>query len=360
MSGKPLNGALYAALKRSFGAVKVVNPGERMAASVVTIENRRRLQFTHKGEYYRICCPFCRDTRFRLYVNHMFGKRDETGRKMSFLAECFNEHCLNREENRESFIARVDDMGFLEKAVVLPGKDKPVQEVFDWPGPCQSVAKLPADHPAVEYLTNDRDFDVKTLAHYYDVRYCSSSDYRFAEDRIIIPVFDGDKLRGWQARYIGELPWKDSSRRGLYPPKYYTCPGCHIRSQFIYNFDRMKEWETGILVEGPMDVWRFGLMAGCIFGNSVTQFQRRKLFSEFFKRTLVLLLDPEEAKSKTTLETISEFEKKMPGRFCFVDLPAGSDPGSLDRAFLRAYVKDQAAKRGVTVRYRRKLCPAVK
>ncbi len=117
----------------------------------------------------------------------------------------------------------------------------------------------------------------------------------------------------------------------------------------------MKKWQTGILLEGPTDRWRFGDMAGCIFGNTVTQTQRRKVASVFRKngRSLVLLLDPEEYGKRGVEDALAYFETRLPGRVCAVKLPTGTDPGKLDRAFMHAYVKEQAAKKGVEVVYKK-------
>ncbi len=115
----------------------------------------------------------------------------------------------------------------------------------------------------------------------------------------------------------------------------------------------MKQWETGVIVEGPTDAWRFGAMSGGIFGNVLTEAQRRKLLPIFRNRSLVLLLDPEEFDSASTDRAIREFTRSMPGRFCAVKLPEGTDPGSLDRDFLRDYVAQHAKEKGVKVKYRK-------
>lgn len=349
----PLNGLLYRRLERRFGHVKITSQGEAMIARATKdVTGDPVLSITHAGEYYKICCPYCNDTRYRLYVNHMFGKTDGHKRRILYLAVCYNESCLAEPENKRDFIDKLDDI-HLAEAEVRPGKivSAEAREVT-LPGDCISLAKLSKRHPAVVYLGTDRGYDVAYLTEKYGLLYCTNSRYSLAEDRIIIPVYEKGKLKGWQARYVGELDWKGPRRKEL-PPKYFSCPGSDFRSRCIYGYETMREWETGVLVEGPTDRWNFGMMAGCIFGNTVTDFQKKKFHTAFRDRTGVLLLDPEEMESKATIRLLDHFRVAMKRRFCAVKLPDGTDPGQLDRAFLREYVRDEAGRQGVTVRYKR-------
>lgn len=349
-----LNPVLYRKLKRHCGAVRVSNGGEAFAGRrVSTADRQTRVLIEQAGEYYLVCCPYCNDTRFRLYVNHMFGKQDRTGRKMNFLAICYNEYCMAKQDNLEDFIETLSDTGPIEdvpvrKGVLLPEEAREVM----WPGPYKNLTELDDDHRACGYVAS-RGFDPAQVGRLYGVSYCTDSHFYLARRRIIIPVFEGGKLRGWQARYVGELPWKDKSCKRNLPPKYWSCPNSKFRSRCVYNWDRMRQWQTGVVVEGPTDVWRFGAMSGCIFGNTVTDHQRRKIMAVFKKRTLVLLLDPEEYGARSTRRAVRLFEKAMPGRFCALQLPRGTDPGSLGREFLRDWVRSEAADRGVRVVYRK-------
>lgn len=352
---KPLNPALYSRLKR-FGKVRVSNEGEAFKYRAVRgLEDEPLLDIAHDGEFYMVCCPFCRDTRFRLYVNHMYAQRDRHGRRMTFLAICYNQNCLARRDNQLEFQETLDSTEMLTDVRVFAGREVPEEaRVVQWPGNCKLVNTLRANHHAVQYLES-RGFDPDFLARRYQVSYCRHSHFSLARDRLIFPVFEGDQLKGWQARVIGELPWKDKTKKQGLPPKYFSTPSSNFRSRCILNWDRMRLWKTGIVVEGPTDVYKFGPMSGCIFGNTVTPLQRRKLVTVFKKRgrSLVLLLDPEEFESRSTQKAIRMMERAMRGQFCAVKLPDKTDPGSLDQAFSREYVRQEAAKQGVTVLYER-------
>lgn len=354
---KPLNPQLYRRLQHLFGRVKRPFPhaGEAFIGKAgVGVDDEPLLHVEHWGETYPVCCPFCNDTRYRLYVCHMYGKRDLHGRRMNFLVICFNEGCLAKYENRQELFERLQEADdFLEEAQVAHGIVVPEEaREVEWPGPCQRLDTLRPTHPARNYLCA-RGFDPDLLGRKYTVSYCHESHFFLAKNRIIIPIFDGAKLKGWQARYIGELPWKDPDKKRDLPPKYFSCPGAQFRSRCIYNWDRVKQWETGIIVEGPMDVWRFGAMAGGIFGNTMTTVQRRRFAAAFRYRSGVLLLDPEEYDSAPTRKLLEYMQTKLQGRFCAVKLPVGTDPGSLGRDFLREFVREQATEQGVTVTYRK-------
>jgi hypothetical protein len=349
-----LNPSLYQRLKRHFGVVRVVNPGQSFLARPIRdgITDEPKLDIKQSGEYYLANCPFCNDHRFRLYVHHMYGKRDDFGRKMTYMAICYNETaCMTKEHNQAELKSIVEEMdGVLETARVRKGVEVPFEaRKVDWPGPCRSLTKLKSRHSARQYLES-RNFDIEYLTKHFDVRYCLDSHYFLARERLIIPVYDHGKLVGWQARYNGELDWKNKSLN--LPPKYFTLPGMP-RRLLIYNFDKARDYSTGIIMEGPTDVWAMGLMGVCTFGATMTSLQLRKFLAIFRRRTAVLLYDPEEFEERAVKRLRETLTSKMPGRFAAIKLPEGTDPGALDRSFLRDYVFQEAKKLGVKVSYKK-------
>ena len=204
-----------------------------------------------------------------------------------------------------------------------------------WPGPCLSLHKLKSHHPAIQYL-EARGFNPEYIESRFDVRLCLDSHYYICRDRLIIPVYAQDKLMGWQARLVGD--WK----KGM-APKYFTFPGMP-RRDLIYNFDEARHYKTGIIMEGPIDVWSMGLMGMCTFGSTMTSLQQRRFLAVFQERTGVLLYDPEEYEKKSTQKLIRIFRERMPGRFAPLKLPDGTDPGALGREFLRDFVHEEAWK----------------
>lgn len=94
---------LYDRLTTTFGGgVLIANQG--MACTTQTSRITGGGTYTsllYAGEYYRVNCPFCSDTRHRLWINHMYGQPDANGWPMTFLAHCYNEHCLENQANRQ-------------------------------------------------------------------------------------------------------------------------------------------------------------------------------------------------------------------------------------------------------------------
>jgi len=354
---EPLNPFLYRLLKDRFGDVRVAKPGMAFKGEYkVKAGGQERLDVSDWGETYRVNCPKCSDSKFHCYVSHAWGNRDSRGRLNLFLLVCFRGSCNGWQtyDERKSFFdslqSGVFDGPSLATASLNEGRvDFQKKRVFVMPGETVPLHELEDEHPANAYLFS-RGFDPGRLSRFYHLHYCLTSKYRLARDRIIIPVEDGGEIRGWQARHIGDLDWKDKDS----PPKYFTVPGMR-RSRLIYNFDKAKQYRTLVICEGPSDVWSFGPMAGCIFGAHVTSTQANRIEAAFAKYSVVLLLDPEAMSSDHVVRLIADWKQgKFEGGFAPVVLPAGEDPGSLDRKTLRKYVRENARSHGVAVSYKKR------
>ncbi len=347
-----LNRLLYERLKHAFGAVRVSNDDEAMEYTVALdpIFEKPRLDVLHGGEQYLVCCPFCHDTRFRLYVSYMYGQRDTFGRAMNFLAICYNEGCLSDFDHRRELHDTLTGYGESPAEFrVQRGRHVPEWErEIPWPGTVMALGRLRKNHPAVTYLAA-RGFDVDFLDRYYCTQFCTYSRYFLAENRLIIPIIYQGKMRGWQARYVGELPWKDSEKKKDLPPKYWTSPGAK-KSHFLYNIDRAKKYKTGILVEGPTDVFAIGGPAMCVFGKSLSPIQEKLFLRHFSKHQALIIFDPDAYDEKETREAERALSAKMPGRVASLRMPNGYDPGrfgSAGRVALRQLIEHLAAAKGL-------------
>lgn len=360
---EPLNPKLYHRLKEAFGSVKVGSEGRRMDPEPISVPDPIDLQgktwhleVNDFGEYYRVCCPFCNDTRHRLYVNHCYGQREKgTGRSLNFLAICYNEGCMADPENRLDFRERLEcqeeELALFE---VHRGKAvDPFTLKARPPGPVRNLTELPRDHKARRYVES-RHFDPDRLGRYYGVGYVLDSLYYLAKHRIYVPVLWRGKLVGWQVRYLGELPWKDPEKKQDLPPKYWTMPNMP-RGSILSNFDNARQFRTGVLVEGWFDVFGFGPMCMAVLGNTVSEQQISTFSAVWGKpgRSGVWLLDPDAYALKGTQRNIARLKKQMSGQLAVVQLPKGTDPGSLDRAFARDYVEQEARDQDVKVYWER-------
>jgi hypothetical protein len=340
----PLRPELYRRLERRIGKVIIANEGEELVGWAATdpCTGRLRLEVSLPGEYYRVCCPFCTDTRHRLYINHRWGLWvPELRSDHLFLARCFNEtDCLARPGLARQLRDVVFDDFVRGRAPdpVLRGRRPVVTDrTVKPPGPeVYPLHALDDGHPAVVYLRG-RGFDPAWLARQMQVGYCpwAYPEFPMAKDRIIIPVYQGGAYAGWQARFIGEPPDKRV-------PKYLTMAGMKI-SQLLYNLDTARQSPFGVVCEGPLDVWAFGPEAVALFGNKLSAAQARLIGSAWREGTVIILLDGDAP--GPALQAHDALAGLVRQR-AVVSLRPDQDPGGLPRQELRQLVFADALRQG--------------
>lgn len=290
----PLNQNLYQNMLRVFGEIEIKHEGECASTPVKITRTGRFIDRcgTSLGEYYAVNCPFCADTRRRLYINYQFYGQP-------WLACCYNETaCLTGAEgktNRQQLQLLLrpipGDRTKVTSGVTLPSRLP--QESFrsaengkqiELPGHVIPIMELPQNHPAVTYLIS-RGYDIATLWREYNVGYVISASRKYltTSNRIYIPYYTNRYLVGWQCRYVGECDWK---YEGII--KYYTMPGFH-RSQSLYGCDAAFGRTAVVLVEGASDVWRLGPGSVALLGSSLSQTQANILISNW--KTIFVYLD---------------------------------------------------------------------
>ena len=134
---------LYFRLKRQFGKVLVTNRGMGLVIRPAGLGSKPSI--VSNGEYYRVNCPFCNDTRFRLYINHRWFEHKH-------MANCFNESCTSGELGK----MRLDQLYLwlfnttsqvslpvYSGAVSYSDTDGPVQ--MQHPDKCVPVSSLPKE-----------------------------------------------------------------------------------------------------------------------------------------------------------------------------------------------------------------------
>jgi hypothetical protein len=340
----PLNLELYKRLQRNFGKVLIANPGEGFVSTVHRgLDGRPKQQVAHSGEYYRVCCPYCKDTRSRLWVNHKFGAFDENTRsKNTHLAICYNENCLSHPARRQRFenaIFRGMNWSQRKAVVVQRGstQDDGLRAVSP-PGTLVPVNQLADDHKVSEYLRS-RGYDPVELGEHFHVAYCEFAEPRYpaAADRIVASVVMDGQLVGWQCRYIGDIDWKQAGFA-----KYYTRPGMPKRLMF-YNYDACKEYPLVVLTEGISDVWSVGPQAIAMLGKKLHMSQERLLCDTWGHGLLVILLDPD-ARDETD-KLVQRLEHKFARGVVPIYLE-GQDPGDLDRDTIWAIISAELESRG--------------
>lgn len=328
----PLNPVLYSVLRRQYGQVLVANEGEAFVGrpTVDSASGRKAYEVVSSGEYYRVCCPFCRDTKFRLWINHTYGVFDSwIGGSQRHMVFCFNDDdCMGHPANRQQLHMRLSGLIRAVKAPVVlrrGNRSDARLKPSDPPGSLIRLDELPQQHPAVLYL-RDRGFDPVKLGRDLDVAYCTRAEqhYLLAEDRIISPMRQNNMLVGWQGRYVGDLDWKVA---GI--PKYYTKPGMNKR-MVLYNHDVARQHPVVVLVEGVTDAWAVGPCAVASLGCGLHHYQKRLLCNSWSHGMLVLMYDED------AFREIEGLLPEMSGKFEYgvvpVRLPENTDPGQFSRA----------------------------
>jgi len=292
------NPVLYKQLRKLFGEVLIAKEDMSfVAAKRQGLNGKARWEKVDGGEEYHVCCPICGDTRFRLFINHMWGRDREAKLPASKLVICHNERCDsndNKEHNVVEYLRRKlrpyfsemkdTGVGLQEQLEVVESEQENFNPLefpkSDWGS---LVNKLPKDHPAHMYLGSERSFDINVLANKWGVFYADQypvkqgvKDYSWLAGRIFIPT----SSTGWQARSL-EADVKN---------KYVSCPGWK-KSKTVYNIDNARQYPYCVVQEGVTDVWRVGSPSVCIFGKSISQHQVDILAKNF--DTVILMLDPD-------------------------------------------------------------------
>jgi hypothetical protein len=328
-----------------FGEIVIAHENESMVSHVEwsADEERFKLRIDQPGEYYRVNCPFCTDTRRRLWINHMWGFYNERCRSRNlWLAACYNESCLQRPgyayKLYEMIFSDVTNRRQAVEADVVEVGEKPAglcQEARP-PGVVYPLHELPFDHPANLYLRK-RGYDTDMLGRTLQVGWCSEASCRelfLAANRVIIPIWLYGTYVGWQAREIEE--------RESTAPKYFTMPGMKKRG-CLYNYDIARNFDFVVVTEGVTKVWSVGPESVAILGKKLSSWQAQAICGTWKKA--VIYLDgsaAEEAlEAKDALRSVPEV--------ALVQLPSGKEPGDFSIDYNRQLIYYEAKRQGIAL-----------
>jgi hypothetical protein len=347
----------------SDGCVLVANAGEAMTAMWSRdARGYPSLIVSHWGETYRINCPFCRDTRRRLWIPYQFGQVLNSGRIANSYGVCFNEDCLRDPEHREWLseqLLGVTNAAAMRDKYAAPqiDRDRGAITAFrltptDWPGPCQRITELPGDHPAVQYFAGQRRFDGPTCFE-YELRYCHDvvdyAHHRPAIGQVLVPIRYCGVMYGWQGRTPSNV------RRD----KYYTCPGMPKRF-LLYNYDYARHCDFVVVVEGWTDVLRLAQARGlnrpgldknrnagvALLGKRMSEHQRNLLTSTWYEKPIIICLDPDAwEQSEMAIRMIANGRNPL----VRIVLPEGWDPADYDPEPIWDIILSQSRDAGVSL-----------
>jgi hypothetical protein len=277
-------------------------------------------EMTGWGETGYYCCPICGDQSFKLGICHRLGtvyrKKDKSFRFSRYLLKCHRDKgCdMRRVLDRiyQSLPADYAEVAINGKIEMRKSSASSVVAVeVSLPTPSFSLVSNKVSQGVADYLIN-RGFDLAQLDELYGVRYLPRGakweypeieepkteesatgeeqpkkekppkrpPYIFAEEKILIPIWQHRLLIGWQVRTINPQS----------KPKYLNTPGAH-KGTWLYNLDAALLQKDIIITEGVTNVWRIGPQAVAIFGHSmsVDQSQLAKTIWGFDGRALICL-----------------------------------------------------------------------
>ena len=305
--GGVLSPELYNLLQLRFGHITLGNAGSEWCYRIIPGARGPELSILTHGEIYRFNCPYCNDIRHRGWVSYQLGQDDPLlHRPMTNLVGCFNEtECFSQPGRRRDFLDRLLGVPGIANGRPLFPEPRPGSKAaairasgpVTMPGTVFPLDALPDNHVAVQYVKN-RGFDPAQIARDYDVCYCSAADdlNRGCFHRLIIPIHEGGKLVGWQARALSPGA----------KPKYLNAVGPHT-SRLLYNVDRGTAGNYVIIVEGPTAVWSVGERAVATLGAHVSP-EKANHFAEMARRNPLAFLtiepkaEPAAEKSRLKLE----------------------------------------------------------
>jgi hypothetical protein len=354
------NNLLYGKLVSLFGSVRVANEGA-------------------ENEQYRVCCPFCGDTRYRLHIDCRWGVYDPaSGRKNTHLVKCFNEDCVcPRQDDPASYIQHRDNReellenvyrGLSSIAELTPPTAIEVDEgPLTWPGKVIRLDRLALkrpNHPAVQYMLK-RGFDSKQLGEEYGFVFCDTVEeqrYSMALGTILMPIWKDGELYSWISRYIGDdINGVPISKTGI--KKYYNCPGRSLAA-VGYNLDIALQYSSIVIVEGILDCIKTGPFATCLFTKTLSIALKKQIVRGLARygdeATVVVMLDPDQDEKEKArgaahhIERVaSAFAEYIPN-ILRVYLPSGKDPGSMDHKEILREINRAARTANIPVCFRKR------
>ena len=308
-------------MKRVFHHVEITSQGDPGQISYWPNWDRggRKEAQVTGGEYYKVSCPFCSDTRKRLWFNYRWGMRDvESGSDMLFLVNCYNESCVDNRAVQEQLrdMLGTDSWGNLPARPRFNNRIERPPKIELPKGLVPITEQVQASD--ARWDLEDRDFDIQDLWDRWRVFYCAASDSPRPKlrQRIVIPVYGLRRklagtskfeiaLEGWQARAIEPLNEGE--------PKYLTARGMR-KSMLLYGITSAVESKGPIVVcEGPTDVWRLRTNAVALFGKDLSEYQKNLLVHRFEGRPVVVFRDRDAKKEANVVVRKIRSERRVFG-----------------------------------------------
>lgn len=338
---KVLNPALYEALEKVFGKVKIAKQGYKLVTAPSMYNGFPSAKVISSGEAYRVCCPICGDHNFHLYVSYAYGSVDEATGSVIRLAHCFR-HAGSVSSTIKEALRWCSVK--LPSSVEVAAKTEAITETpVVSPGDCIGLDSDSPKVSAARQYVADRGIDPSWAASTYGLSFCVSGNpevYRGSmEGRIIIPMHMKGVLKGWQARRITPPAEGETKFQQL---RYISMPGSW-RSNILFGYDQAVAAKTPyvIMVEGPFDLLRQGPPCVATLGQTISGPQFDLVATTWGGKDNTIFVIGDSGEDVTINHNVAQLQSLCQATVLSPRLPHG-DPGEWDRSeffgWLSSYV----------------------
>lgn len=233
------------------------------------------IKLTSKGDQVHCNCPFCGDTRMRLYIStetdqvycHNCGQENKStnGSFVNFIMGvegCSYDKAFQKYKDikgtsyiPDEVLKEIKESLFRPDASdIITARAIPLPDEYT---PLSLSSKNLVCKRALHYLMKTRKVSWKQIKE-HKMGFCVGGEYA---NRIIIPIMEGEHLRFWVARAIGNgLKPKEKSPSN----EFYQIS----KSQVIFNiYNSTRIYGGVVLAEGIFDALSFGDIGGSLLGK---------------------------------------------------------------------------------------------
>jgi len=287
----------------------------------------RRIYPDVKGKHpeFKVCCPKCDDTRYRLGINaklklgHCFNCDWKFGEKQ--LLQLIGKVSIY-EEN--SFAELEKDFQVIDEVTVNKPQSVTKAELKITAKSFSELARCDCTDSyflaAVTYLENRGISLDSAIAHNFML-----GDKRSRlSGRIVIPIIENGEVISYQARSI-----ENRVPKYLNPPKGL---GGSSKSSLVYNIDITKEFDSVYICEGVFSAMSVGVNALAIFGKELSDVQASKIINSGVRVAYIVF----DSGAKSSAHKAAK--KLWPRVEVYIANLEGGDPNELEPSALREFL----------------------
>ncbi|CAK0746639.1 conserved hypothetical protein [Gammaproteobacteria bacterium] len=211
--------------------------------------------------------------------------------------------------------------------------------------PCHyyhQINQLSEDHPAIKFLHKDYLYDLDLYWNNYNIFYVPfdggkvfkcTPPYTTSSERLVFPVFFGDKMVGWQMRSLPGTFYGDRAD----VIRYY-----HLfdKGSYLFNYNDAKKFDEVVVVEGVKKALKFP-NGVATWGSGISN-RQLQLIQEWPKITMMLDGEDHNGTQQRAKEFVEKFT--LTGKLAInIDLRKYGvpSPDDLPADILQAIVKEE-------------------